>query len=151
LENTRNYDRRDNSFDINRDFPYNVDSNENCLNTIASRVVHELFTSNLFVSALTFHGGTSVLGYPWGSYNHAEEKYFSNYVSKESPDMVAFSSVGKLINEFSCEDTIRTKNNQRISKYLFGDISSTIYPVNGGLEDWAYGGGWDFSENASFL
>lgn len=24
-----------------------------------------------------------------------------------------------------------------------GDISSTIYPVNGGLEDWAYGAGWD--------
>jgi hypothetical protein len=27
--------------------------------------------------------------------------------------------------------------------YTLGDISSTIYPVNGGLEDWAYGGGWD--------
>lgn len=24
-----------------------------------------------------------------------------------------------------------------------GDISSTIYPVHGGLEDWSYGAGWD--------
>lgn len=30
-----------------------------------------------------------------------------------------------------------------IAEYQMGDISSTIYPVNGGLEDWAYGGGWD--------
>jgi hypothetical protein len=22
-------------------------------------------------------------------------------------------------------------------------MSSTVYPVNGGLEDWAYGAGWD--------
>ena len=28
-----------NSFDINRDFPYNIES-EKCLNTIAGRVVH---------------------------------------------------------------------------------------------------------------
>jgi hypothetical protein len=33
-----------------------------------------------------------------------------------------------------------------ISEYVMGDISSTIYPVNGGLEDWAYGAGWDFGK-----
>ena len=33
-----------------------------------------------------------------------------------------------------------------------GDISSTIYPVNGGLEDWAYGAGFDyFDSNATIL
>jgi hypothetical protein len=35
----------------------------------------------------------------------------------------------------------------RFSKYILGDISSTIYPVRGGLEDWAYGAGWDFQED----
>ena len=30
-----------------------------------------------------------------------------------------------------------------IDKYIVGDISKTIYPVNGGLEDWAYGASWD--------
>lgn len=31
----------------------------------------------------------------------------------------------------------------RTSDYELGDLSSTIYPVNGGLEDWAYGASWD--------
>lgn len=56
------------SFDINRDFPYNTDSKQ-CLNTIAGRVIHEIYTQNVIVSALTFHGGINVIGYPWGSYN----------------------------------------------------------------------------------
>jgi hypothetical protein len=30
-----------------------------------------------------------------------------------------------------------------IDEYIFGPISTTIYPVNGGLEDWAYAAGWD--------
>jgi hypothetical protein len=34
---------------------------------------------------------------------------------------------------------------------VFGDISSTIYPVNGGLEDWAYGAGWDYTAKDSTL
>lgn len=32
-----------------------------------------------------------------------------------------------------------------------GDISSTIYPVNGGLEDWAYGAGWDYGDSDATL
>ena len=31
----------------------------------------------------------------------------------------------------------------RAAEYELGDLSSTIYPVNGGLEDWAYGASWD--------
>lgn len=30
-----------------------------------------------------------------------------------------------------------------ITDYVLGDMSSTVYPVNGGLEDWAYGASWD--------
>lgn len=59
------------SVDINRDFPYNTKSEE-CLNTIAGRVIHKIFTQNLIVSAITFHGGTNVIGYPWGSFNRVQ-------------------------------------------------------------------------------
>ena len=59
------------SMDINRDFPYNIRSDMECLNTIAGRVIHEIFARNLIVSAITFHGGTNVIGYPWGSFNRA--------------------------------------------------------------------------------
>lgn len=42
-----------------------------------------------------------------------------------------------------------TQNN--INEYMLGDISSTIYPVNGGMEDWAYGGGWDYDNEATLV
>ena len=81
------------SADINRDFPYNIDSDQ-CLNTIAGRVVHELFTQNLIVSAITFHGGINVIGYPWGSYNHVKRRADWTYISREAPDLKAFEGVG---------------------------------------------------------
>ena len=28
-------------------------------------------------------------------------------------------------------------------------MTSTVYAVRGGFEDWAYGGGWDFSHDAA--
>lgn len=44
-----------------------------------------------------------------------------------------------------------THGTQVIEEYIFGDISSTIYPVGGGLEDWAYGAGWDYENNQATL
>ncbi len=34
-----------------------------------------------------------------------------------------------------------------MNDYILGDMSETVYPVNGGLEDWAYGAGWDTDRN----
>ena len=55
--------------DPNRDFPYNNDSHL-CMNTVVGQTVYRLFVENLFVSAITFHGGTNVVAYNWGSNNH---------------------------------------------------------------------------------
>lgn len=30
-----------------------------------------------------------------------------------------------------------------IQPYILGDMTSTVYPVGGGMEDWGYGAGWD--------
>ncbi len=30
-----------------------------------------------------------------------------------------------------------------------GDMTSVVYPVSGGLEDWAYGAGWDRTADAT--
>jgi len=59
------------SVDINRDFPYNQDP-DMCMNTIAGRVLYRLFAENLFVSSITFHGGTNSITYPWGSNNRLD-------------------------------------------------------------------------------
>jgi hypothetical protein len=43
------------------------------LNSIAGRVIYKIFTENEIVATLTFHGGTNVIGYPWGSFNRSYE------------------------------------------------------------------------------
>ena len=53
-------------FDMNRDFPYNSSPNQ-CMKTLGARLIYKLFQDNVFVSAITFHGGTNVISYPWGS------------------------------------------------------------------------------------
>lgn len=88
------------SVDINRDFPYDTES-DSCLNTVAARVIHQIFTQNLIVSAITFHGGTNVIGYPWGSFNRATKKSADQYVSDEAPDFVTFDSIGQVLKNQS--------------------------------------------------
>mmetsp|Transcript_34259 Transcript_34259/g.25327 ORF Transcript_34259/g.25327 Transcript_34259/m.25327 type:complete len:180 (-) Transcript_34259:927-1466(-) len=38
-----------------------------------------------------------------------------------------------------------------IDDYVLGDMTSTVYPVNGGMEDWGYAAGWDFGDDATIL
>lgn len=37
-------------------------------------------------------------------------------------------------------------DNYSIHPYKIGDMTSTVYPVRGGLEDWGYGAGWDVND-----
>ena len=70
--------------DPNRDFPYNNDRHL-CMNTVVGQTVYRLFVENLFVSAITFHGGTNVVAYNWGSNNHI----VSGRKAAEAPDHIA--------------------------------------------------------------
>jgi hypothetical protein len=162
-----------NSYDINRDFPYLVAKNK-CMTTIGARVVNELFISHLFSLALTLHGGTESFTYPYGAPNHIEgnqnkipiqytyenkdkknlkiikslktdimvEKYQNSFSygnagkSTEAPDFSAVDSIAHSAN-YNCAE----KN----SIYKVGDMSSVVYPVTGGMEDWAYAASWEGS------
>jgi len=87
------------TFDPNRDFPYN-NSKNNCLNTVAGRTIYKLMVENLFVTAITFHGGINVIGYPWGSNNHIlDKRSWNEYVANEAPDHVALQSLGSAMLE----------------------------------------------------
>ena len=103
--------------------------------------MHEIFTQNIIVSAITFHGGTNVIGYPWGSYNRADQINYDSFRSREAPDQKALNDVGIIMKELSGGRIV--SKTPEIDEYIFGPISTTIYPVNGGLEDWAYAAGWD--------
>lgn len=126
------------SFDPNRDFPYNnaVDA---CLNTVAGRTIYKLMVENLFVSSITFHGGINVIGYPWGSNNHVIGRGRAN----EAPDHTALNLLGEAMFEAAGDNITSLDSNSVIRKYILGDMTSTVYPVGGGMEDWAYGAGWD--------
>ena len=45
---------------------------------------------------------------------------------------------GRDIGEYAYSDRW-----MKIKEYLLGDMTSIVYPVGGGLEDWAYAAGWD--------
>lgn len=60
------------------------------MQTLAGRVVLKLFAENLFVSSITFHGGTNSITYPWGSNNHIS--LFNSRKGAECPDHTAFDA-----------------------------------------------------------
>lgn len=128
--------------DPNRDFPYfnsNKD-NHNCMRTIAGRTINEIFNEFIIESGITFHGGTSVIGYAWGNYIHLKKNNNRNiFTSTESPDYNAFNNIGKIMLKSSSSPI---NINSGIRDYILGDMSSTVYPLDGAFEDWAYGG-WE--------
>ena len=75
------------------------------------------------------------LAYPWGGFNHA---HGYPYKSDPAPDTKAFSQIANDMVEVSNENS-----DMRVDKYLNGTMNEVVYPVNGGLEDWAYAGGWE--------
>lgn len=119
------------STDPNRDFPF--DNPDDCFVTLAAKTIQKIYEEHLIVAGITFHGGESSLTYPWGAYNH-----YKNGKSTEAPDDTAFKSISKALLKYS-------EANLEV-----GTMSDVVYPVNGGLEDWAYGGGWDNQKSPCF-
>ena len=126
--------------DPNRDFPYynSKDKIKKCMETLAGRTINEIFNEFIISGAITFHGGTSVLGYAWGNFVHAKKEN-SKLISTEPPDYTAFNSIGELMVKLSSSKNNRKK---KIRDYILGDMTTEVYPLDGALEDWAYGG-WE--------
>ena len=159
--------------DINRDFPYLI-TNNNCFESIGARVVNEIFLEHIFSLSLSLHGGTESFTYPYGTPNHiignpsiemeytflkdgvithnyksSDETILNKYLDGEydekianlqstpAPDLASILSITNSSNYFT--------SNNPTKKYKTGDMSSTVYPVRGGMEDWAYGGSWEGS------
>lgn len=137
-------------FDPNRDFPFNQQPSM-CLNTVTGRTIYKLMVENLFVAALTFHGGTNVIGYPWGSNNHVLPGGGRTQLANEAPDHVALDALGASMKRAANSARIRVQGSSAsIPPYVLGDMTSTVYAVGGGMEDWGYGGGFDTAPGAGF-
>ena len=134
--------------DPNRDFPYynNKEKIVNCMRTLSARTINEIFNEFIISGAITFHGGDNVLGYPWGNYLHIMNDKYNRKISTESPDFNAFDSIGRMMVKNSKSE--KNEKNQ-IRKYGIGDMTTTVYPLDGALEDWAYGGWEKYEMNSN--
>ena len=130
--------------DPNRDFPYNKsnDDIQICMQTLSARTINEIFNEFIIGGAITFHGGTSKLAYAWGNNIHVQK--INNVISStEAPDFNAFNNIGKImVKSSSSKDNL----DNNITDYILGDMTSILYPLDGALEDWAYGG-WENNIN----
>lgn len=125
------------TLDPNRDFPYSKGKNLTfpCMRTLSGRTINEIFNEHIISGGLTFHGGDNVIGYAWGNFIH-----ISNHKSTEAPDHEAFNGIGKIMKKVT-SSLNNTQN--KIDDYLLGDMTSLVYAVDGGLEDWAYALNWE--------
>ena len=124
-------ERTEDGVDPNRDFPFDQDPKK-CMKTVAARTVNELFRDHMFQLSLTFHGGTEVIGYEWGAYP---------FESFDSPDDVAQSDIAAAYKHIA-GGFPAVGENPRTPPYKTGAMNPLVYPVHGGMEDWAYGGSW---------
>jgi len=125
------------SIDPNRDFPYNK-KDDICFETAAARVVNHLYRKYLIQAAITFHGGQQAIGYPWGAYDHIAKYEYKRPKAEECPDDKIFSDIGKILSkEAGSNPTMHLK------PYPVNKMTDIVYPVDGGMEDWAYAASWE--------
>lgn len=122
--------------DPNRDFPYDQ-PNTRCLRTVAARALNELFLRHLFRAVVTFHGGTNALAYEWGDSTHCN----NSRICPLSPDTKFMHALAERMSNFA------GPAGKFEAKYPIGDMGKLVYPVHGGMEDWAYGAGWTSGGN----
>jgi len=131
-------ERTELGIDPNRDFPFDQEP-QSCLRTVAANTLYSLFQRHLFQILLTFHGGTNVLAYEWGDETHCEST-----VCEKCPDNDAMHSIAILLQQ------VAGSVGSFEEAYKVGDMGSTVYPVHGGLEDWAYGASWSRPAASSY-
>lgn len=124
-----NVNRTENGVDPNRDFPYERDPSLT-LESMAAKVVNRIFAAAGNVqSGITFHAGISSITYPWGSPNH---------MGDIAPDNTAMEHIALEMRNFG------GKTNSAWN-YETGDMNHIVYPIEGGMEDWAYSLGFEKS------
>ena len=81
--------------DVNRDFPFDYAKGPYlCLRSETSRAIQKLFSHNLFVATITFHGGGRSISYEWGD-------YYNHKIKARAPDYYAMKDIAETMNRFS--------------------------------------------------
>ena len=109
--------------DPNRDFPYGVKAG-NCMRTTAGRALNHLFGNISFKWRSRFTEACA-RSHEWGSPNY----------KKYSPDDGALLLLGVRMQQYASGNYYPSGN--------VGPMNAAVYPVTGGMEDWAYAASWD--------
>eukprot|EP00816_Leptocylindrus_hargravesii_P001589 CAMPEP_0196801782 /NCGR_PEP_ID=MMETSP1362-20130617/1558_1 /TAXON_ID=163516 /ORGANISM="Leptocylindrus danicus, Strain CCMP1856" /LENGTH=775 /DNA_ID=CAMNT_0042172905 /DNA_START=192 /DNA_END=2519 /DNA_ORIENTATION=- len=125
--------RTEGSIDPNRDFAFDQENWSHCMRTIAGRTINEVYREHMFQHSLTFHGGMVAIAYEWGAPSRNTPKGIP------SPDDTAQVELGFGLSNYAGSFTPSSEG----YKYPHDSMNNLVYPVNGGMEDWAYGGSWD--------
>ena len=80
------------SWDVYTDFPYDGASDNDCLNTVASRILYRLFAESNIEVSVNFQGGDNYIAYPWGAVSRSNEAN-SDLEAYIAPDYAAFDFV----------------------------------------------------------
>ncbi|TYZ60972.1 hypothetical protein PybrP1_005327 [[Pythium] brassicae (nom. inval.)] len=119
--------------DPNRDYNYLREPHE-CMTTMTSRVVNEIWREHLFQLAITFHGGMRAVSYEWGSPDHYLRH--NRQRSEKSPDHRAQARLAALLAGYAGAFADG-------ELYPTGTMNDVVYGVTGGMEDWAYAASWE--------
>jgi len=104
-----------------------------CMQTVAARAINDLFREHAFQLAITFHG-MQAIAYEWGSPIHPKSGH-----KDVSPDDAAQKQMGAALAMYG-------GGGRYGRKYTSAPMNSLVYPVFGGMEDWAYAATWDLKE-----
>lgn len=114
--------------DPNRDFDW--DNKGGCYLTCASQMIGHLYKDNLILGTLTYHGGEHSITYPWGTFVHEGHSH--------SRDHAAYSAISTMLR-----DAASNAPKFNLDTFVVGTMEEIVYNVNGGYEDWAYGGSYE--------
>ncbi|KAJ1460305.1 hypothetical protein M885DRAFT_510142 [Pelagophyceae sp. CCMP2097] len=130
--------RTENGIDTNRDFPIDTTPTA-CMRSVTARCVNELWRRHVFVLALTFHGGMEALAYEWGAPSHNSPRgnvRGARASGDTSPDDASQRTTAEMLSAYAGRFG-------RVPNYASSRMNSIVYPVHGGMEDWAYAASWD--------
>ena len=134
--------RRELQHDPNRDFPYQPSSPSACMTTVAARSVNELLRAHLLQLVITFHAGMQALAYVWGDFAHR-----GGAAHNRSPDHAALQAVAAAAGRYAGSGLQGSAASAAAAAgrgaYPQGPMNDAVYPVHGGMEDWAYAASWD--------
>ena len=127
--------------DTNRDFAIDT-SPSACAQSATGRVVNELFRRHVFQVGITFHGGMEAIAYEWGAPTYNQVRRFHSHRKLMAPPKDLAPDDASQVSMSQAMVTMAGEG-LGIRPYRKSRMNSIVYPVHGGMEDWAYAASWD--------